>query len=460
MERRRNAYTAVLFLIALSAAAIYLFLGLLPRNAGFREAGRSLRSDQSEPLSSQFRIAPVRATSGRITFGPADALEALDRAGRAAEDFIAGAESSLHELLDRDHLFIQIYGGGQKLLHRQVLEDADPRYTVVRLTDKVLTFANLNAQPVDMTQRAQDMVAFARRVERRFDIPLVYVQAPAKADLAELPSGVEDYSTAEADQFLSILEGSNIDTLDLRDVFRTAQEEDRKALEELFFPTDHHWTPAGAFLGFQTLCEHLTEHYDMEIPEEVTNSHQYNRYTFDQVFLGSQGKRVGSLYAGVDSIEIWSPKFSNDFTYTVAMTSIRREGPFAASLLFTERLADSGLYDTNPYAIYSGGDYLLTQAVNEKNPDGPCILVLRDSFGCAFTPFLSLACGKVITMDCRNFNGDQEDMMAQIDWLDPDLIVVLNSTSSLRVDNLFPYLPSTRQAVLAEREAAKEAAQE
>ena len=52
-------------------------------------------------------------------------------------------------------------------------------------------------------------------------------------------------------------------------------------------------------------------------------------------------------------------------------------------------------------------------------------------------------------MDGRQFNGNQDMMMHYIDWLEPDLVIVLNAASSLEVDGLFPYLPTNRAQNLA-----------
>ena len=67
-----------------------------------------------------------------------------------------------------------------------------------------------------------------------------------------------------------------------------------------------------------------------------------------------------------------------------------------------------------------------------------------------------MACGEVMAMDPRQFNGNQDIMMHYIDWLEPDLILVMNTTGSLRVDKLFPYLPSARAAALEAKRAERE----
>ena len=461
MAKRRDTYTALLFLAGIFAAAIFLLIGLFP-TPEFVLPGRPVRPTlrtrpsviaSATPEERETMVRPLlRSVKGHLPT-PIPTYEEVDA---ALMERIDAAEPAVNELLDREHTFIQLYGGVQRLLGRRVVEDADPQYTVVKLTDQMLAFIDLESGQMDMTNRAQEMIDFARRVRREFRTPVLYVQAPSKLNMAPLPEGITDYTDAEADQFLALLAEGKVDTLDLRPIFQDAAEEDPLAVERLFFHTDHHWTPEGAFLVYQALCEKLDKDYRFKIEEEWVDYDAFDRYTFEDVFLGSQGRRVGSLYAGLDDLEIWSPKFSTDFTYTVPIIGIEREGPFAISLLFPERLSEKGYYTTNPYTIYAGGDYLLSRALNEKNPNGKRILILRDSFGCALTPFLSIASQEVMAIDPRSFNGDQDIMMDFVDWLEPDLIIVMNTTGSLRVDKLYPYLPTARKAALAAKDAQRQ----
>ena len=63
-------------------------------------------------------------------------------------------------------------------------------------------------------------------------------------------------------------------------------------------------------------------------------------------------------------------------------------------------------FNGNPYVYYSGGDFGVSTIVNESDPDGPTVVLLRESFSCALTPFLALSCGKPVTIDLRYFEGD------------------------------------------------------
>ncbi len=443
MASRRNGITAVLFLLVLTIATGFLLCGTFPEETHFADLPRLTKTAvrATEDAAVPLRPSPpsVQTRLG-ATYRLAQANEDLDR-------FLEEAEPGLNALLDREHTFIELYGGIQQLTGRRMVE--------VRLDDHSLTFANPDGQAEDVTVRAEEMVEFARLVEEEYDIPLLYVQAPSKTDVSPLPDGVEDAAGQEADRFLALLEKYDVATLDLRPVFRKAADSGEYDEDPLFFTTDHHWTPTGAFLGYQALCERLAKDYRFKIEKKLTDPGSFHRYTFEDIFLGSQGRRVGSLYAGLDDLDLWSPTFPTDFTYTVPIVGIEREGPFIISLLFPERLAQQGYYDTNPYTIYSGDDYLLARAVNRNNPQGKRILILRDSFGCALTPFLSLISSECMAIDPRNFNGNQETMMEYLDWLEPDILIVMNTTGSIKVDELFPYLPTARANVLEAKRSEK-----
>ena len=417
-------------MISLLTAVTFLVLGTVAPPGGFARRIRPTPFTEKKTLPVRLAAHPVSGTLGKWR-GP-DLRE--------TEEWVQGADPAINALMDREHTFIQLYGGVQRLLGRRVVEDADHRYTVVRLSDRLLTFADLEDQPVDMTVKAEELIDFAARLKKERKIPLLYVQAPSKNDVLPLPQGLTTAEDLQADSLLEALQEAKVDVLDLRPLFREAEDG-----ESLFYATDHHWTPKGAFLGYQALARRLEKRYGFTYEEELTDPENFRVYTFEDIFLGSQGRRVGSLYGGTDDLEIWVPDFATNFSYTCPADGIEREGAFVTALLFPERLASSGLYETNPYTVYSGGDYLLTRAENRNPPNRKRVLVLRDSFGCGLTPFLSLVCQETDTIDPRGFQGGQETMLDYVDWLDPDVVIVLNTASSLENDTLFPYLPTARR---------------
>ena len=92
------------------------------------------------------------------------------------------------------------------------------------------------------------------------------------------------------------------------------------------------------------------------------------------------------------------------------------------TILFPERVAERDYYSGNPYTYYSGGDYDLLTIENHLNPDGPAILLVRDSMACAVTPFLALGCSTLTQVDTRYYEGNVADLALE---LRPDLVLIL-----------------------------------
>ncbi len=350
-----------------------------------------------------------------------------------AAAFTGGAGQHVNTILDRNHLFIQLYGGIQRLAGRRVMEDVEPDYTVLKLSDGTLTFVRGNRE-----DPARQEASFSRLRDElaQRNTPLLYVQAPNKLapDDGRLPPGVEDFSNGYADDLLSMLAGLGIDTLDLRETFLTAE----GGWASWFFSTDHHWKPEGAFLACQVLCGVLREEYGLAVDGACTDEDAFSKTVYEDWFLGSQGKRVGSLYAGTDDITAWSPDFHTLFHYEVYSQRIARTGSFDETLMFYERVEEKDWFGGNPYTLYSGGDYPMARITNYLSRGGPRIMLLRDSYACALTPFLALGCGELVTFDLRYFE-ENDRLLDYVDWLKPDLVLMMYSAGPLRLDELLQF---------------------
>lgn len=368
--------------------------------------------------------------TGWTTTPPAALTEAAPLSTRA-RDLLSSAESEANGTLDRQHFFIQLYGGVQRLLGRTAVEDVEPKYTVYKLSDGALTF--VTPIPTDVSTHAQDTLRLSKALSDR-QIPFLYVQAPEKLqeDDPRLPPGVTDYGNDNADRFLSTLDAGGVATLDLRESLRLTGRD----WCSLFFRTDHHWTPEAAFLAHQALAGVLTRDYGFSIPAQNTDETAFTRITYSNWFLGSLGKRVGTLYTGTDDIEKWTPNFDTDFTYSCPDYGMERSGPFDQSLLFPEQVAERDYFGGNPYTLYAGGDFPLATIVNRKYPEGKRVLLLRDSYSCALTPFLALDCGELVTLDLRSFQGSVLDA---VDQFQPDLVIALYTPGATIQDVFFHF---------------------
>lgn len=349
--------------------------------------------------------------------------------------FLTGAETAVNQDLDRDHLFIQLYGGIQRLTGRRMVEDAVDENTVVKLDTGALNFVkpDSTAQPAESVEaNAAATAEFADKLEAQ-NIPYLFVMAPQKIQRGQdlLPVGLAENGNSTADAFLEELDKRGTDYFDLRPLF-----ESNGIYSSWFFNTDHHWKPEAAFFAWQHLARLLDDRYGFVTASALTNPSNWSTTTLDDFFLGSQGKRVGSLYAGVDDFTIYTPKFDTELTYSSPDGGFERTGPFNQSVCFPERVEEKDWFNGNPYTYYSGGDYGLATMTNHKNPNGPKIVLLRESFSCALAPFLALSCSELTTIDLRYYQGD---LMETIQGLEPDLVITMYAASSTGLENMFAF---------------------
>ena len=397
--QRRNTITALLFLLALGTGFLMVLTSFLGQTGHLEALIKGLRQ------------------------GPAGAAALLE-----------GGEAAVNQDLDRNHAFIQLYGAVQRLSGRRLILDVSADNSVVKRSDGSLNFVAFPAAPSREPEANAQNTAQLRAYLDTLDIPYLFVLAPQKIQRGDtlLPTGVEDYGNDNADRFLKVLEETGTDYLDLRPVFEATQD-----YSAWFFKTDHHWRPEGAFLAWQTVAGVLEEDYGWAVDPVLTDEDSYEKIVYEDYFLGSQGKRVGSLYAGVDDITRYSPQFDTHLTYGIRDSGVVREGTFDQSVLFPERIAEKDWFNGNPYTLYSGGDYALARIVNHENPDGPKILLIRDSFACAFAPFLALGCSELVTVDMRYL---PEGTLAEtISQESPDLVMTLYTAGTTALPELFPF---------------------
>ena len=339
------------------------------------------------------------------------------------------AEGLLNAALDREHYFIQLYGGVQKLTNQKFVEDSYS-YCVIRMKNGALTFGSIGQEQKDVSHNAAATAEFAEKLAA-LDIPFSAVMTPQKVPQAveSVPAALKDYHNEEADRFLALLEEQGLHTVDLRD-------EMGDDLTPYFYRTDHHWNAHGAFFGNRIMTDALADRYGFTPFEPGLNAGRFSRRTYEDLFLGSQGKRVGTLYAGTDDFVLYDPEFPTDLTYQVSETAVPRTGTLGQALYFEEHLVQD-YFTANPYVTFAGGDWGKATAVNHLNPDGPKVVMIRDSFACALIPFFALQCSELTTVDLRAYRG--EDLLADIEAADPDFVVLFYSPSTTVSDNMFEF---------------------
>ncbi len=143
--------------------------------------------------------------------------------------------------------------------------------------------------------------------------------------------------------------------------------------EYLYFRTDHHWTALGAYYAYEQFI------YTKGV--EPVSLNQYNVLSFDG-FLGSfyaSTEQSPALAKTPDTVIAYEP--FNEVSFKIT--------PKDGATFQWDVVADATNYAPNmKYTAFIGADQPYSVIENLDKDDGETCLVIKDSFGNAFIPFL------------------------------------------------------------------------
>lgn len=362
------------------------------------------------------------------TFSPAlyDALnpatsKAFDKSIRAQEAWL---ETRLQNAYQKP-FYIAWNGLVHRMLGQRFVLDADKNNSVVKLNNGYLSFVN-EMVPEDQEQKAVKSIVDLDNYAKRKNVKLLYINAPFKISKydPQLPEGVEDYSNQMADEFLQDLDAAGIDSMDLRQIMY----DEGINQYDMFYKTDHHWNAEGGFWAFAKICERLNEQYGFAIDASIYDQNNYSVEIKEEWFLGSQGKRVGHTYAGLDDMTMFTPKFDTDLVFRDENKKEVLKGSFSQALLHPEKLEPKNYYNGLPHYVYYGALYPLATVRNNLVHDKK-ILLVGDSFSMCVTPFLSLTCQQLISIDTRY--KPYTNVYECISQYKPDVVLILFNSAEV-----------------------------
>jgi len=326
------------------------------------------------------------------------------------------------------NVYINLYGAVNNVVGNKFIADANPLYNVVKLNNNYLVFVYPKSK--NIAQYAQNLIELNTYLKQK-DIALLYIQAPNKINKFDnqLPTGVDDFTNSDADEFLQTIRNSGVDTMDFREIIH-----DNKINHfEMFFKTDHHWKPEAGLWATEKLSEKLVSDYNFKIDTQLYDPKNYNVEVKKNWFLGSLGKRVGLYYGGVDDISIITPKFETNLEYIIPSKNIDKIGSFENTLIDYDKISKRDYFTLSPYSFYTGGDFPLSSVINNKLVSGKKILLVRDSFACVVAPFLSLSCSELDIIDLRHYTDST--LIKYIDKTNPDIVIFLYNPSVYKTDD-------------------------
>ena len=297
---------------------------------------------------------------------------------------------------------------------------------VVKADNDYLAYG-VAAMPDNTLEKYADNISELYEYTKENNIPFLYVMTPQKGYGMEFPAGTDNFIKENCTAHLKNLDERGVPYLEIKQ----CMDDEGISEEEAFFITDHHWTPKTAIWATERICKELDARYGFDYDKSVFDLANYNVETYEDWFLGSQGKKVGRFFTDlyVDDIDIITPKFDTHLTVSQPLKNESKTGTFEQTLISKVRYENKGYYEYNPYVAYTGGDYHIQTIENHNNPEGKDILVIRDSYAAASTPFLSLTSHNVHMLDLREMSGMYGDRVASvseyIEEMDPDYVIIM-----------------------------------
>jgi len=374
-------------------------------------------------------FANAKDVGSALLIGYKDFLSEDDSAFSVVEAAVDSVDDRINRIVSGNTPFIDCNGAFQRLIGRWVIDDISSMRTIYRTMDEQITF---DYPRYDVEKYVDNMAALNSFLAEQ-DTPLLYVQAPFKIDNynPQLPRGIEDTTNPNADRLLQGLADYGVSCIDLREVIHVAGMD----YPSLFFNTDHHWRVDTAFWAYTHVAGELEENYDIEIESDKFDPYNFTFTTFNHVFLGSQGRRVGKYFVGVDDFTLVQPAFDTDYCVKYIEEGKEYNGTFYDAILDKNRIESSSL-PTNRYAAFFFGDHAKIEVIN-NNMDHGKILIVQDSFGLPFSAFMSLNFHQTDIIDLRYFNKQ-----ALVEYLKNnayDMVIFIYNPSSFSNSAMFTF---------------------
>lgn len=205
------------------------------------------------------------------------------------------------------------------------------------------------------------------------------------------------------DYYYSI-ESDDVKTVDTIETLREHND------EYLYFRTDHHWTQLAAYYVYQNFCKVKgIEAHDLSY---------YDKKEFKN-FLGTFYSTLGNsnMEANPDTVDAYVPKGTNDMTF---WDTDGKEWNWNV-IYDVDSWASSSKYMT-----FIGGDRPMEVIENPQIKDGSSCVVLKESYGNCFVPFLVDHYQTVYVLDYRYTTVNVLDFVKEKQA--DDLIIINNIT--------------------------------
>ena len=226
----------------------------------------------------------------------------------------------------------------------------------------------------------------------------------------ELFSDIPGSDQAQAEKDILEGMGQNVKTIPLHDVMMSHR------TEYIYFRTDHHWTALGAYYAYVQFCT-----------AKGITPHNLSDYEVSQFpgFLGSfynDGGKPDAMKNDPDTVNAYHPVSA---TASMKYGDNENSTLTGGQVIFDESTASASL----KYGTFIMGDNPFTVIENPEVSNGESCIVVKESFGNAFVPFLVDHYQTVYVVDYRYYSGSVTQLARDKGVKD---VLFVNNLSAIR----------------------------
>lgn len=179
----------------------------------------------------------------------------------------------------------------------------------------------------------------------------------------------------------TILQGNNINLIRIDELFKQNSE-----LVQLYYKTDHHWTSEGAYIAYKAFCS--------ANGLDATEKSNYTLKKYND-FYGTTYSKSALWAMKPDTLEVWQ---SNKSASNVSVQIIEGDKVTESDTMFFESHAN----EDDKYPIFLDGNHSMVRIKNNNVNSGK-LLIVKDSYAHALTPFLADNYNEIIMVDLRYY---------------------------------------------------------
>ena len=184
--------------------------------------------------------------------------------------------------------------------------------------------------------------------------------------------------------------------------------------EYIYFNSDHHWTVNGAYYAYEAWCK--AKGIKAQKPDDF-----FTTYRFEG-FLGSFYSLAGYpsfLEQNRDVVEAYVPNGTNELKF-IDQDGVQYDWKVIYDVTDWAR--------TSKYNCFIGGDNPYTEIENPNIKDGSACILIKESYGNAFAPFLVDHYSHVYVIDYRYYTGS---LLSFINTYKVKDVIILNNMEAI-----------------------------